>query len=108
VIIVVVLQNGMDLLKAECGFSTETYGTSTLDRNQVTGTETERVTDIKEEEDQEARTIPVIKTEPKVSGVSVVSVCTFCISCTKNCVNVVQSVNMKQKFDSREGIWRSF
>jgi len=74
VISVIVLQNGMDLLKGEIGSSTETYATATLDGNQVTGTETERVSVIKEEEDQEARTIPIIKTEPKISGVPVVCV----------------------------------
>jgi len=36
--------------------------------------ETERVPVIKAEEDQEERTIPVMKTEPKVSCVPVVSV----------------------------------
>jgi hypothetical protein len=81
VVIVVVLQNSMDILKGELGSSTETYATSTLDGNQVTGAEAERVSVIKEEEeeDQEARTFPVIKTEPKVSGVPVVSV--WYISC---------------------------
>jgi hypothetical protein len=67
VIIVVVLQSSMDIVKCELGSSTETYVTSTLDGNHVTCTETVRVPVIKEEEeDQEAWTIPVIKTEPKV------------------------------------------
>jgi len=39
-----------------------------------TGTEAGRVSLIKAEEEQEERTIPVIKTEPKVSCVPVVSV----------------------------------
>jgi hypothetical protein len=43
----------------------------------VPGTNVERVTDITEEEDREPTTIPVIKTEPKVSCMSVLSVCTF-------------------------------
>jgi hypothetical protein len=65
----------MDILRGEVGSSTETYGTSTVDGNQVTGAEAVRGFVIKEEEeDQEARTFPVIKTEPKVSGVPVVSV----------------------------------
>ena len=83
VIFVVVLQNSMDLLKGELGSSTDTCVTSTVDVNEVTGVEGERVCVMKEEEDQEARTIPVIKTEPKVSVVPVVSVCTFLISCIR-------------------------
>jgi hypothetical protein len=74
VISVAVLQNSMDILKGELVSSTETYATCTVDGNQVTGIEAERVSVIKEEEDQEARTFPLIKTEPKVSGVPVVSV----------------------------------
>jgi hypothetical protein len=75
VISVAVLQNSMDILRGELGSSTETYATSTVDGNQLTGAEAERVSLIKEEEeDQEARTFPVIKTEPKVIGVPVVSV----------------------------------
>jgi len=83
VIFVVVLQNSMDLLKGELGSSTDTCVTSTVDVNEVTGVEGERVCVIKEEEDQEARTVPVIKMEPKVSGVPVVNVCTFFISCIR-------------------------
>jgi hypothetical protein len=62
VIIVFVLQNSMDLLKGERGSCSDTC------------TEAERVSVIKVEEDQEGRTIPVIKTEPKVCFVPVVSV----------------------------------
>jgi hypothetical protein len=40
----------------------------------VTGIAAERVSYMQEEEDQESKRIPVIKTEPKVSGVPVVSV----------------------------------
>ena len=83
VIFVVVLQNSMDLLKGELGSSADTCVTSTVDVNEVTSVEGERVCVIKGEEDQEARTVPVIKTEPKVSGVPVVSVCTILISCIK-------------------------
>jgi hypothetical protein len=108
VISVVVLQNSMDILKGALGSSTETCVTSTVDVNQVTGIETVSVTDIKEEKDQEARTIPVIKTEPQVSVVPVVSVCTFLIGYMQNCLPVYQSVLMKQKFDSREWISSSF
>ena len=71
---VVFLQNSMDLLRGELGSSTETCVTSTVGSNEVTRIKIERSTDITEEEDQEPRTIPVIKTEPKVSGVPVVSV----------------------------------
>ena len=81
VIFVVVLQNSMDLLKGELGSSSQTCVTATVDVNEVTGVEGERVCVIKEEEDQEARTVPVIKTEPKVSCVPVVSVCIFLIGC---------------------------
>jgi len=74
VIFVLVLQNSMDLLKGELGSSTEMCVAYSLDINEVTGVEAERVSVIKVEEDQEARTIPVIKTEPKVSFAPVVSV----------------------------------
>jgi len=64
----------MDLLKGELGSTSETCVISTVVGKEVTGIEAERVTNIKEE-DQEPTTIPLIKTEPKVSGVPVVSVC---------------------------------
>jgi len=83
VICVVVLQNSMDLLKGELCSSSDTCVTSTVDVNEVTGVEGERVCVIKEEEDQEAWTVPVIKTEAEVSCVPVVSVCTFVISCIR-------------------------
>ena len=82
VIFVVVLQNSMDVLNSELGSSSDTCVTFTVDVNVVTGVEGERVCVI-EEEDREARTVPVIKMEPKVSGVPVVSVCTFLISCIR-------------------------
>ena len=105
---VMVLQNSMDLLKGELGSSTDTCVTSAVVGKEVTGVEAERVCVIKEEEDQEATTIQVIKTEPKVSGVRVVTVCTFLTSYIQNCLPVYQSVLMKQKFDSREWIFTSF
>jgi len=74
VISVVVLQNGMDLLNGELGSSNETQVTSTVDGKEVTGIETERVSDVSEVADQETVTIPAIKTEPNVSCVPVVSV----------------------------------
>jgi hypothetical protein len=73
VINVLVLQNSKDLLKGEVGSSSMMCGTSTLHRNEVNGTEAERVLDITEE-DQDPTTITVIKTEPSVSCVPVVSV----------------------------------
>jgi len=104
VISVVVLQNGMDLRKGEHVSSSERCVTYTLDGNEVTGVEVERVSVIKEEEDQKPMTIPEIKTEPKVSGVPVVSVCVFLIGYIQNCLPVYRAVLMKQKFDSREWI----
>jgi hypothetical protein len=74
VISVVVLQNSMDLLKGELVSSTETCVTSTFDGNEVTPIKIERSTDMTVEEDREPGIIPVIKMEPKVSGVPVVSV----------------------------------
>ena len=71
---VVVLQNRMDFVKGEFGSTSDACVTSTLDANQLTGMEAERVSNIKEEDIEEPATIPVIKTEPNVSGVSVVSV----------------------------------
>jgi len=82
---VVVLQNGMDLLRGELGSSTETCVASTVVGKVVTGVEAERVC-IKKEEDQEPTTVPEIKVEPKVSCVPVVSVCTFLIGCMQNCL----------------------
>ena len=85
---VVVLQNSMDLLKGELGSSSKTCVTSTVDVNEVTGVEGETVYVIKEEENREPRTIPVIKTEPKVRCVPVVSVCTFLTGCMQNSLPV--------------------
>jgi hypothetical protein len=78
VISVVVLQNGMDLVKSELGSSNKTCVTSTLDGNTVTSIEADMVSHVTEEEDQEPRTIPVIKTEPNESCVPVVSVTQIC------------------------------
>ena len=71
---VVVLQNTMDLLNSEPGSSNKTRVTSTVGGKEVTGIETERVSDISEVADQETTTVPAIKTEPNVSCVPVVSV----------------------------------
>jgi hypothetical protein len=108
VISVVVLQNGMDLLKSELGSSSKTCVTSAPDGNQVTGIEAVWVTDIKKEEDQEPTTIPEIKTEPKASVVPVESVYTFIIGCIENCLPLYLCVLVKQKFDCREWILSSF
>jgi len=74
VISVLVLQNSMDLLNSELGSSNETQVTSTVGGKEVTGIETERVSDVSVVADQETVTIPAIKTEPNVSCVPVVSV----------------------------------
>jgi len=64
VISVVVLQNSMNLVKGELGSSNKTCVTSTLDGNTVASIEAEMVSHVTEDEDEEPRTIPVIKTEP--------------------------------------------
>jgi hypothetical protein len=85
---VVVLQNSMDLLNGELGSTSETFGSSNLDGCEVISREAERVTDIKEEEDQEPTTVPVIKAEPIVSCVLEVKVCTFLKGNIHNCMPV--------------------
>ena len=71
-----ILQSRMDILKGELGSSSQTCVSSTVDGN-VIGLEAERISSMTEEEDQVPRTIPVIKTEPEVSGVPLVSVRMF-------------------------------
>jgi hypothetical protein len=71
---VVVLQNCIELLKGELGPCSETRVMATHDGNELTGINVERGTVMTEEEDQEPTTIPVIKTEPNVSCMSVVIV----------------------------------
>jgi hypothetical protein len=78
VINVVVLQNGMDLLTGEPGSSNKTCVTSIVDGSKGIDMEAEMVPNMTEEEYQEPRTIPVIKTEPEVSGMVVVSVTDVC------------------------------
>jgi len=68
-----ILQNSMDLLKGEPSSTSKMCVMSTVDGNE-NGVETERVSDITKEEDQEPKTIPLIKMEPKVSCVPGVSV----------------------------------
>jgi hypothetical protein len=72
VISVVDLQNLMDLLGGELCSSNESHLTSTIDGIEVTNTEAENVSHIRD--DQEPTTIPAIKAEPNVSCVPVVSV----------------------------------
>ena len=86
-ITVVVLQNGLVLRNGERGSFSDTCVTTTVDGNQVTGIEGERVSTVTEEEDQESTTIPEIKTELTVSGVpfkgfiACVYVLCFCAAC---------------------------
>jgi hypothetical protein len=91
VINVVVLQNTMDLVKGELGSYSKKSVTCTVDGYEVIGKGAERVTDTKEEEDQEATTIPVIKTEPKVTCVPVVS--TFHIGYIQNFLSLIKTID---------------
>jgi len=86
VISVVVLQNRTDLLNSEPGSSKEIHVTTTVDGNEVTGLEAERVLDVSEVADQEKTTIPAIKAQPNISGVPVVSVITFIINYIRICL----------------------
>jgi hypothetical protein len=97
----------MDFLKCELGSSNETRVTSILHGNEVVGTEAEMVSNMTEEKDRESMTIPVIKTEPEVSCVSVV-LRTFHAGCIQNCLPLYQCVLVKQNFDSKECISSSF
>ena len=83
---VVVLQNRTDLLNSEPGSSKEIHVTTTVDGNEVTGLEAERVLDVSEVADQEKTTIPAIKAQPNISGVPVVSVITFIINYIRICL----------------------
>jgi hypothetical protein len=69
-----VLQDSLNLLNGELGSSSGTGVTSTVEGDEVVGTEGERVSDMSEVADQEPVTVPAIKTEPNVTCVSVVSV----------------------------------
>jgi len=74
----------MDLLRGKPGSSDEICVSSILDGNEVIGIEAEKVSIMTEEEDQESKPIPVIKTEPEVSGVTVVSVMDISYNCIQN------------------------
>jgi hypothetical protein len=90
VISVVIFQNSMELVKGELDSYSEISATSSVDRNEVIVKEAERVTNIKEEEDQEPTTIAVIKTEPKATVVPVVS--TFHIGYIQNCLSLLKNI----------------
>jgi len=64
----------MDLLKGEPGSSNETCVSCAVNGNEENDIEAEMVCNMTEEEEGLPRTVPVIKTEPEVSGVPVVSV----------------------------------
>ena len=65
-----VLQNCVDLRKHEPSLCGETCHTPSGDCNQVIGIKVEEVISIKEEEDPEPISFPVIKTEHEVSCTS--------------------------------------
>ena len=105
-IIVVVLQNCMDLLKGELGSTSDACVTTSLDTNQLTGMEAERVCNIKEEGIEEPATVAVIKTEPSVSGVSVL--CIFHMGCVQICLPMYHSVLMKRHLTVENGFQTIF
>ena len=77
---VVVLQKCMDLLNSELGSTDETRVTSTNVCDELTGIKAGKVSDISQVVNQEATTIPAVKTEPNLSCVPVVSVTyIFCL-----------------------------
>ena len=57
----------MDIPRDKHGLCTETCSTSSADENQFLFVNVDEVTDIKEEDDPELTTSPVIRTEPAVS-----------------------------------------
>jgi hypothetical protein len=62
-----ILQNCVDILRDEHGLCTETCSTSSTDENQFVFVNVDEVTDMKEEDNPELTTSPVIWTEPAVS-----------------------------------------
>jgi hypothetical protein len=91
---VVVLQNSMELVKGDLGSYNESSVTSTVDGNEMIGIEAERVTGIKEEEDQEPMTILVINTESKVNGVPVMN--TFHMDYIQNCLSLLKKIKSRE------------
>jgi hypothetical protein len=75
---VLVLQDCIDLVKAEPGSCTETCVTSSCERNEVTGIKVE-VTDETEEEGQELVTSPVVKAELEVRCMYVCMYVCMCV-----------------------------
>jgi hypothetical protein len=67
---IVILQNCLDLLKAEPGSYSETCITSSHDRNRVVGMNSEEVRNAQEDEDPLLMS-PVIKVENEVSCVCI-------------------------------------
>jgi hypothetical protein len=67
---IVILQNCLDLLKAEPGSYSETCVTSSHDGNQVVGMNIEEVRNVQEDEDPLLMS-PVIKVEHEVSCVCI-------------------------------------
>jgi hypothetical protein len=108
VITVAVLQNGMDLQKGEPGSSNETCVTSVVEGSEVIGIEAEMVSNMTEEEDLEPRTIPVIKTEPKVGGMHVVSVTHVSYKLYLHLPDPISVCPWKQKFPSGKGFGAVF
>jgi len=94
----------MDLLKGELGSSGKMCVTSTLNGNQVTCIEDERITCIKEEEDQESMKIPEIKMEPKncfgfVEGetCSYSETCVMLVELKKSILKLKKAIDMKDE-----------
>ena len=102
-----ILQSQMDVLKGELGSCSQTCVSSTLDGNAI-DVEAERISSMTEEEDRGPRRIPVIKTEPEVSGVPLVSVHMLHTGYIQYCLPLHQCVLMRPKFHSLEWIFSSF
>jgi hypothetical protein len=66
------LQNPMDMLKCELGSYSETNEMSADVGNEVRGIKVERDTGIKEDDEQDTMTVPVIKMESMVSCITFV------------------------------------
>jgi len=96
VISVVVLQNPMDLQQCDFGSS------------RTTVTDAVNVYNVEEEVDQQATTVPEIKTEPEVSAVPVVECMHIYNRLNQNCLPLYLGVLVKQKFECRDWILSSF
>jgi hypothetical protein len=64
---VAILQNCVDILRGEHDLCTETCSTSSAEGNQFLFVNVDEVTGIKQEDDPEVTTSPVIRAEPAVS-----------------------------------------